>query len=353
MSRRAAVVLFSLFFTTGLFAKEVFLSVTGKANGFYSDVRIFNPSYTKDITVNAQYLAGNNDNTGAAVVPLTIPKRTMKAYDDAVLSIFNRTGALELGAIRFTSDDDFQATQRVYQDARESYQKGTLGQFVAGQDVTRGVKKGVILQLKSGQASLGSFRTNWGGVNPNTALATVNFKLYDRNNQLAGTNTLTFQPYGVFSPNNIVNFFGISNADLTDAWIAFDSDQPVFLYGSVVDNGAVDQTFVAGVEDSGVEPPAPQNKTITVTAVNWSYTVTPSAALAAGDQVRVIVRATEGTHGFSLFSPTGQQLFDINPVTSTAAERTVTLQSGKYVYVCTRTSCGEGHTSMNGEFTVP
>ena len=353
MSRRAAVVLFSLFFATGLFAKEVFLSVTGKANGFYSDVRIFNPSYTKDIVVNAQYLAGNNDNTGAPVVALTIPKRTMKAYDDAVQSIFSRTGALELGAIRFTSDDDFQASQRVYQDARESYQKGTLGQFVAGQDVSRGVKKGVILQLKSGQAAIGNFRTNWGAVNPNTALATVNFRLYDKNNQLAGTNTVTFQPYGVFSPNNIVNFFGISNADLTDAWIAFDSDQPMFLYGSVVDNGAVDQTFVAAVEDSGVEPATPQQKTITFTAVNWDYEVTPSAPLAAGDQVRVIIRAAEGTHGLALFTPTGQQLFDVNPVTATAVERTVTLQSGKYVWVCTRSACGDGHTGMNGDFTVP
>jgi len=354
MSRRAAVVLISLFFTTGLFAKEVFLSVTGKANGFYSDVRIFNPSYTKDIAVSAQYLpAGNSDNSAAAVVPLTIAKRTMKVYDDAVQSIFNRTGAVELGAIRFTSDEDFQVSQRVYQDARESFQKGTLGQFVAGQDVTRGIKKGVLLQLKSGQAAIGNFRTNWGGVNPNTTAATVSFRLYDKNDQLVGTNNLTFQPYGVFSPVNIVNFFGISNADLTDAWIAYDSDQPVFLYGSVVDNGAVDQTFVAGVEDSGVEPPAPQNKTINVTAVNWDFTVTPSAPLAAGDQVRVIVQATQGVHGFALFSPSGQQLISLDSVGATPIERTVTLQSGKYVYVCTRSACGDGHLDMNGDFTVP
>src|SRR5215212_9107639 len=144
MIRRTAVVLFFLFFATGLFAKEVFLSVTGKANGFFTDARVFNPSYTKDITVNAQYLpAGNSDNSGATVVPLVIPKRTMRVFDDAVQSMFG--GGPALGAIRLVSADDFQASQRIFQDARESFQKGTLGQFVPGLDLSSGIKKGVIL----------------------------------------------------------------------------------------------------------------------------------------------------------------------------------------------------------------
>jgi hypothetical protein len=352
--RRTAVLVVFLFFATGLFAKEVFLSVTGKAGGFFSDARIFNPSYTKDITVNAQYLpAGNGDNASAPVVPLVIPKRTMKLYDDAVVSMFGRTELVTLGGIRLVSDDDFVATQRVYADRRDSYQKGTLGQFVAGQELSRGLKKGVILQLKSGLASLGSFRTNWGGVNPNTSVANVSFKLYDRNNVLAGTNNLTFQPYGVFSPVNIVNFFGAQNADLTDAWISFESDQPVFLYGSVVDNGADDQTFVAAVEDTGVAPPPPVVKTVTISATGSGFNVS-GPALAPRDQVRFVATNTSGqTHGFQFFDPDGNPLVTLDPIGAASSEITITLpdKNGNYPYICTRPTCST-HGVMNGELRV-
>jgi plastocyanin len=356
MGVRLAVVIISLALTSSVFAKEVFLSVTGKANGFFSDVRIFNPSYTKDITVNAQYLpAGNGNNASAAVVPLVIAKRTMKIYDDAVLSMFGRTDAVALGAIRLTSGDDFVASQRVYADARESYQRGTLGQFVQGLDVSAALTKGVILQLKSGQATLGNFRTNWGGMNPGTTVANVSFKLYDKDNQLLGTNNLAFQPYGVFSPTNIVNFFGISNANaerLTDAWISFESDAPVFLYGSVVDNGAVDQTFVAAVQDTGVAPSQPTVKTVNVSATAGDFAIS-GPALAQGDQVRFIVTGTEGVHGFRLFDPDGNILLTLDPLSETPQERTITLpRTGDYPYICTRTTCSTQHTSMNGELAV-
>lgn len=356
MGVRLTAVLITLALTSSLGAKEVFLSVTGKANGFFSDVRIFNPSYTKDITVNAQYLpAGNGDNSGAAVVPLVIAKRTMKVYDDAVVSMFGRTEAVTLGAIRLVSDDDFAATQRVYADARESHQRGTLGQFVQGQDVSAALARGVILQLKSGQATLGNFRTNWGGTNPNTTVANVSFRLYDRDNQLLGTNALTFQPYGVFSPTNIVNFFGISaeNADrLTDAWISFESDAPLFLYGSVVDNDAVDQTFVAAVQDTGVAPSQPQVKTITIAATAGDFAVS-GPALARGDQVRFIVTGTGGVHGIRLFDPDGNILFTLDPLGTTPAERTITLEkNGAYPYICTRTTCSTEHSAMFGELQV-
>lgn len=356
MGVRVAVVLISLALTSSVFAKEVFLSVTGKANGFFSDVRIFNPSYTKDITVNAQYLpAGNGNNTGAAVVPLVIAKRTMKIYDDAVVSMFGRTEAVTLGAIRLVSGDDFAASQRVYADARESYQRGTLGQFVQGLDVSQGLTKGVILQLKSGQATLGNFRTNWGGMNPGTTVANVSFKLYDKDNQLLGTNTLAFQPYGVFSPTNIVNFFGISTANaerLTDAWISFESDAPVFLYGSVVDNGAVDQTFVAAVQDSGVAPSGPTVKTVTIAATAGDFNLS-GPPLARGDQVRFIATGTEGVHGFRLFDPDGNIVFTLDPLSTTPVERTITLEkNGNYPYICTRTTCSTEHTSMFGDLPV-
>ena len=355
MRRRLLLLVCFLAFTASGFAKDVYLSVGGSANGFFTDARIVNPSFTRDIVITARYLpSGNGDNSGVSGTTITVAKRSMAVYDDVVQALF--PGAPPLGAIRLTSDDDFIATQRIYSDRRTAPQAGTLGQFVQGLEVSAAKRKGVISQLKAGAASLGTFRTNMGGVNPNAVVANVSFTLYDRNNTVAGTNTLTFQPFGVMAPTNIVGFFGNPNRDLSDSWISYESDQPIFLYGSVVDNGSTDPTFVPALEDTGVAPPAPQNKTVTVTAANWFFVVSPSETLRAGDTVTFRISSEEGDHGFQLFGPTGgsplinESFFRAN---APVIERTVTLPaSGTYTYVCANNGCGIGHTSMNGTLSV-
>ncbi len=350
MHRRTAVVLFSLFFATGLFAKDIYLSIGGSVGNFRTDARIFNPSYTKDITITARYLpAGNSDNSGVAPKTITVNRRTQAVYDDVVQSLFG--GGAALGAVRLTSDDDFVATQRIY--ANELI--GTLGQFVPGLDVSTARNKGVLIQLKAsgGKGVKGTFRTNWGGVNPNATVANISFKLYGKNNALAGTNNLTLQPYGVFSPNSIVDFFGVSGAtDVSDAWLSYESDQPIFIYGSVLDNGSEDPTFIPASEDTGVAPPAPQQKTITVAATSGAFNVS-GPSLSRGDQVRFVVTGTGGIHGFRLFDPDGNILFTMDPLGSTPSERTITLEkSGNYPFICTRTTCSPEHSSMFGELGV-
>jgi hypothetical protein len=355
MRARIAFLLLIVLGATSVFAKDVYLAVGGSANGFFTDARIVNPSFTKDITITARYLpAGNGDNSGAATKTITVPKRQQLVYDDVVQSLFG--GGPALGAIRLTSDDDFQASQRIYADKRTSRQQGTLGQFVVGQDVSQALRKGLVPQLKSGQAALGNFRTNWGGVNPNATVATVNFKLYDRNNTVVGTNTLTFQPFGVFSPTNVVPFFGITNADLTDAWMSFTSDQPVFVYCSIVDNGSEDPTYAAALADSGVEPdpePEPEPLVVTVATSNWEFAITGTNDLRQGDQVTFQLHSDEAIHGFQLFSPGGQQLLLVDPITSTTIERIITLpEAGTYLYICSHSACGLGHGDMNGTFVA-
>lgn len=352
MRGRTLIVVCSLFFATSLFAKDVFLSISGKANGFFTDARIFNPSFDRDIIVTARYLpAGNTNNSGATPVQLTIPKRSMKIYDDAVQSMFG--GGPPLGAIRLTSDDDFVASQRIYQDARSAPQNGTLGQFVPGLDLTTALTKGVIIQLKAGTSSLGAFRTNWGGANPNSVPANVVLKLYDKNNAVVGTKTITFQPFGVQGPASIQNYFDNTPADLTDSWISFTSDQPVFLYGSCVDNGSTDPTFIAASPDSGVAPAEPETKTVTVRATDGAFNVEISGPLKVGDQVTFNVKADEGTHGFRLFDPDANAIIDIATVSGIETIRTITIShAGTYAYLCTRPTCSPGHDAMNGTIEV-
>src|SRR4029077_19139450 len=129
---------------------------------FRTDTRIFNPSTTKDIQIQAYLLPINNvDNTNVQPKTITVPKRSMAEYDDVVSSLFGSTG---LGGIRLSSSDDFVSTQRVYSTAADG---STNGQFVAGVDATKALMNGVIIQMKSNSA----FRTNIGAANPNAVAA--------------------------------------------------------------------------------------------------------------------------------------------------------------------------------------
>jgi hypothetical protein len=356
MRVRTVVVLFVVLLASSLSAKDVYLSVGGSANGFFTDARIVNPSFTKDITITARYLpAGNGDNSNVATKTFTVAKRSQAVYDDVVNSLFG--GGPALGAIRLTSEDDFTATQRIYADKRASNQRGTLGQFVPGLDASAAIRKGVVMQLKAGEATLGNFRTNWGGATPNPVVANIDFTLYDKNNTVAGTNRLTVQPFGVISPTNINGFFGNPNRDLTDAWISFESDQPVFVYCSIVDNGSEDPTFVTAFADSGVAPPPPPPEPVIVTIVarDFNFTLTQSRPIRAGDQVRFRISQTEGVHGFRLGDPDGDVLFELFalPEDTPPAERLLTLTSaGEYGFVCTNSGCGTGHFAMVGSLHV-
>jgi plastocyanin len=342
--------MFLFLFAGVAFGKDVYLSIGGEVGNFFTDARIFNPSFEKDIVISARYLQNNQNNSNVTPVTVNVPKRTMLVLDNVVSRVFNSGG---IGAIRLTSDDDFVATQRIY--ARVETNK-TLGQFVPGLDGSAALKKGALIQLKQngGGGTAGTFRTNLGGANPNAVAANVTLKLYDKNNAVAVTKTFTFQPYGVLNPSNIATFFG-GTFDLSDSWISFDSDQPLFLYVSVVDNGSDDPTFIPASPDSGNAPPpsTPEIKNVTVVASNWQFGVTGGQGLKAGDQVNFILSTTQDIHGFQLVSPGGEILIDFGQLPSTPTESLVTLaQPGTYFYYCTFSDCGAGHTTMNGEFVL-
>lgn len=337
-------------------AKELWLSIAGTTAGgtFRTDARIFNPSTTKDIQIQAYYLpVGNVDNSAVQPLPpITVLKRQQVVYNDVVTSLLHSGG---LGAIRLKSDDDFVATERVYSVASN----GTLGQALSGLDVSAARTKGVIIQLQSG----GGFRTNVGVTNPNATAATVTFRLYDKNNVLVGSpKTTVFAPYGVISPGALAGFAdGVpATADqLTDAWVSYTSDQPVFVYGSVVDNGTTDSTYIPAAEDTGaavVTPPVTGN-VFNVTTRTSTITISPSigpGTLKPGDTVTFRFSGHDTTHGFRLVNADNNIVVDVTvPPDAAVFERTVTLDSeGTYLYYCTITTCSTGHTQMQGTFTV-
>jgi plastocyanin len=359
--RRITTLFFLLMgFATLGFSKDVFLTIGGTVgNGgvgsFRTDLRIFNPSSSKDIQIQAYFLpTGGGDNSGAQPKTITIPKRQMVLYDDAITALFADT---RLGGIRLSSADDFVATQKIYSVAVD----GTLGQFLSGVDSSASKKNGVLIQLKAngGSGQKGTFRTNLGMLNPNGTAANTTWRLYDKNNALVGTaKTLVLAPFAVVGPSEMRGFFGAAASDdLSDAWVGYTSDQPIVAYASCVDNGTTDPTYIAAFEDSSpptTTPTTPQNKVLTVVEHNFSIVVGGAETLAVGDVVTVRVQVLDGPHGFELLDPTGIDVIPVHGATApgTTYEETFTVKkTGTYSFFCTNSLCG-AHTGMFGTFAI-
>ena len=350
MIRRAAVLLSFLFFTSSTFAVERWILISGTVGTFHTDARVFNPSFDKDISIAATFFP--TDGTGQIPGVVTVPKRQMRILNDVTTAVFSTD---KLGAIRFVSDDEFEVTSRIY----SIQPAGTLGQFGPGLPPTTAKTKGAVLQLKSsgGPNQSGTFRTNIGAVNPNNAPANITWTMYDRNNNRITGKTTQLAAFGVMGPTNMAagTFADVGTADISDAWVSYSSDQAIFVYGSVVDNGTSDQTFVPAVDDKGVpptQPPPPQPTTheFNVEMENFSITISPAPTnITRGDTVKMNFSVRGGAHTFLLFAPNGQIVIP----SSGSGSRTFTAdQAGLYQYACNTPTCGEGHVEMNGSFNV-
>jgi plastocyanin len=349
MQRTATLFLLLSGFATLAFPKDVFLSIGGSVGVFRTDMRIFNPSGTKDIQIQAYLLpVGGGDNSGVQPKTITVPKRQQVIYDDVVGSLFQSSG---LAAIRLSSADDFVATQRIYAGTSS----GTLGQFVGGVDAGSAKKNGVLIQLKS---SPSAFRTNVGMANPNGVAANTTWYVYDKNNALVGTpKAVTLPPYAVISPQEMRGYLGVpTSADLSDAWVSYTSDQPIVAYASVVDNGTTDPTYIPAAEDTGapVQSTTPTTKLLNVVEHNFVITVTGADTLAVGDLVTVRVQVLDSNHGFELLDPNGHDVIPVHGATNpgTTYQETFTVSAqGTYSYFCTNSACG-AHTGMFGTFNI-
>lgn len=338
MRRLACVVAICLFIALPLAAKDVYLGIAGSVGVFRTDARILNPSGDKDITVVATFIPVQGNSAGGATVSVNIPKRQMRVLDDVVTSLFSKSG---LGAIKLSSPDDFVATSRIY----ASSANGTLGQFVQGVDATKALLKGVVIQLKNngtaGQS--GTFRTNIGFVNVGAGEATISLRLHDRTGAVTQTVPITIPAGGAVSPTNHFTAAG----DYTDGWASFESNQPLIAYGSVVDNGTTDPTFVPAVEDTGSEVAAGGPKIVNVSARQWAFSP-ETIRVKVGDTVTLRITSEDVTHGFVLSPYVTTSTLAPGQTTEVTFEAD---QAGSFRFFCTN-FCGQGHAGMDGTFIV-
>ncbi|MCM2316289.1 MAG: hypothetical protein NDJ92_14165 [Thermoanaerobaculia bacterium] len=247
-------------------AKNMYIPVAGRAAGanntlFRTDVRIFNPSSTDDISVSIHYLPQGIEGTNIPGRLVTVPKRQMVVLNDIVGNFFGETQDT-IGALRLDSDTDasyeFVADSRIYTDSPNPAVAGTYGQYVPAMELDDAKLKTVVLHLKSPfnvgiPGSGGSYRSNVGVMNPGSETATVTSRLYGADGTPLGTGAVQMIPPKSMRQLSLAALFG--GVFFPDGFVTFESTQPVYTYGSVIDNNSGDQVFIRGIEDKAERKP--------------------------------------------------------------------------------------------------
>ncbi len=234
-------------------AVENDVAVAGKVSGsggenFVTDVRIFNPSYTKRASALVEYFqAGSSANVNAAnSMAIDIaPRGTAVLNDIAGTSGLNLAGTT--GGVRVTSIVPLAVTSRIFDD-RRARNAGTIGQFVPSMSRANQLRRGVLPQLASDAGT----RTNIGFFNPANTSVDVRLEARAADGTLLGTRALTLAAQSQ-QQNTLGSYFsGVDLSNRSTLTLSFDASAPIIVYGSAIDNVSSDQIFVSPAPDAGV-----------------------------------------------------------------------------------------------------
>jgi hypothetical protein len=251
------------------------LPVGAAASPFFSDVRVFNTSYTSAVSVMAVYRCFLGACPGAAPqVTFTLGPRESRPFDDMISSAFNAPSSA--GAVEFTSTgDSVRVTSRLFSPVAGG---GTNGMFVPGMKASDAHAPSVLTGLSNGL-----FRTNIGVYNGNDAGVSATIKLFN-GAVLLGTQTVTLGPRSGMQINRIFNPVGRGALVTTNAYAVVTADNPsvaLFTYAAVIDNATADSSFISGEPDepgpSGPQATATPPPTATPTQLAVTPTRTPTS----------------------------------------------------------------------------
>jgi plastocyanin len=276
------------------------LPVGAAASPFFSDVRVFNTSYTSAVSVTAVYRCFLGTCPGAAPqVMFTLLPRESRPFDDMINSAFNAPSTA--GAVEFSSSgSSVRVTSRLYSPVAGG---GTNGMFVPGMEPSDAHSTSVLTELSNGL-----FRTNIGVYNGNDTGVSATIKLYN-GTTLLGTQSVTLGPRAGTQINRIFDMVGQAGMTTTNAFAVVAADNPnanLFTYAAVIDNTTADSSFVSGAEDVPA-PAQPSPQTINVNLVNYSFNPGTGQPIqvTAGASTTLVFESTQGTHGFSGISALG------------------------------------------------
>jgi hypothetical protein len=330
------------------------LPVGSAASPFFSDVRVFNTSYTTPVSVTAVYRCFLGTCPPAAPqVNFVLAPRESRAFDDMVFAAFNAPSSA--GAVEFTSAGTaVRVTSRLYSTAPIP----TVGMFIPGLRSAEAHTTSVLTSIANG-----AFRTNVGLYNGNDVGAVATIKLFN-GGAFLGVQTVPLGPRAGTQINRIFDAVGQAGVSTTNAYAVVESSgAPLFTYAAVIDNATTDPIFVTGAEDvrgpagpvATATPPAPgptptptppaSAVTVTLTAqqFRWSFNGGGTTfTMQVGQIYEVRMRSLDVSHGFPGIPELGMAQVALGSNEVVQVVRPTAAQVGTYVFPCD-IECGVGH----------
>lgn len=216
-------------------------AISGQVGTFFrSDMRVVNrTSATANITVD--YYAENSiTGTPTATFADTVAPNEQLVLDNYVGTNFNITNGK--GAVVVTSDRPVTAIQRTYNDKRGEGE-GTFGNLVEGLTMDDAHTMGILPQLFNKPATTGEdYRSNIGWFNPGTDSVMVYFRAWDTDGTLVGEASRGVVAK-LMQQTSVQGLFP-SLGDQGDFYVTYESNGPVFVYATPVDNANGDAIHI-------------------------------------------------------------------------------------------------------------
>ena len=387
----------------GLQADTVTLPVAASVVGgapFFSDVRVFNTSYTDVVNVTATYRCapGTANCAPQPAKTFSLAPREAKAFDNICVSLFNVPNSL--GAVEFTSSTtSLVVTSRLYSPAASppwpAGTVGSVGMFIPGLPSSAAQPVTVLTNLANAGSATGSFRTNIGVYNPNATGVTATIRLYEFEGSfppvLLGVMPLNLAGQTGTQVTNIYKTLGFETLQTTSGYATVessDASKPLFTYAATADNTTQDPVLVVGAPDvpapPGFNPPTPTAGSANPTPTPTTAAPTPTPTAAGAIVVNLVAtefqwsfngsgniftlhvgqayelhisdgdRAGSPAHGFSGIPALGLPAHVLTaggpPVVETITPTPG--QLGVFGFACDQSSCGVGHNSMTAAIEI-
>jgi plastocyanin len=255
-------------------------SIVG-ASPFFSDVRVFNTSYTASVDVVATYRCFLPVPCALATVPqvqFRVAPRESRAFDDMVRVAFaapDTAGGIELA---FDGPDNaIVVTSRLYSTAP----RRTVGMFVPGLPASRALAASALTSIRHDPLAMlpNGFRANAGAFNPNDGATVVTFTIFEGGPFASpiGLPIARLVPgHSGTQVNAVFEAAGAADVATDDAVIVVAATKPVFSYAAVIDNATSDPILVVGASNIPGASPTP---TLTPTGPTPTASATPTATL--------------------------------------------------------------------------
>jgi plastocyanin len=274
--RRVLVIVSSILAAAALRADVVTLPAAASIQGgnpFFSDVRVFNTSYTTSLDVTATYRCFIATVACPAAPPqlnFNLAPRESRAFNDMVADAAAFNAHDTAGGVEFAftgSTDQLVVTSRLF----STFPQNSVGMFIPGLDVSEANMTSVLTSIRHNPGGgVGTFRTNVGVFNPNDGAANVTFTIFDNGtNQLGSPVQRNVPGHSGVQVSGIFEAAGVANASTENAVIVVSADAALFSYAAVIDNNTADPIFVVGATDLPQQP---------ITPVPVPATPTPGAA---------------------------------------------------------------------------